>query len=42
MNVETGKRSAAITRGRFLEYVTIVWNLLEGIISVGAGLPEFQ
>jgi divalent metal cation (Fe/Co/Zn/Cd) transporter len=27
-----------VRRGRFLEYVTIIWNLLEGIISVGAGL----
>ena len=36
--VGTGKRSEAITRGRFLEYITIIWNLLEGIISVGAGL----
>lgn len=31
-------RADAIRRGRFLEYLTIVWNLLEGIISVGAGL----
>lgn len=31
-------RADAIRRGRLLEYFTITWNLLEGIISVGAGL----
>ena len=31
-------RAGAIRRGRFLEYLTIMWNLLEGIVSVGAGL----
>ena len=25
-------------RGRFLEYITILWNCLEGIISIGAGV----
>ena len=32
------ERAIAVRRGRLLEYLTIVWNLLEGIISVGAGL----
>ena len=31
-------RSISLRRGRILEYLTIVWNLLEGIISVGADL----
>jgi divalent metal cation (Fe/Co/Zn/Cd) transporter len=31
-------RVIAVRRGRTLEYLTIVWNLLEGSISVGAGL----
>ena len=31
-------RSQFLRRGRVLEYLTITWNLLEGIISVGAGL----
>ena len=31
-------RLNAVRRGRILEYLTITWNLLEGIISVGAGL----
>ena len=31
-------RLNAVRRGRILEYLTIIWNLLEGIISVGAGL----
>ena len=32
------ERATAVRRGRLLEYLTIVWNLLEGIISIGAGL----
>ena len=31
-------RVLAVRRGRLLEYLTIIWNVLEGIISVGAGL----
>lgn len=31
-------RQGALRRGRFLEYLTIIWNLLEGLVSVGAGL----
>src|SRR4026207_1025581 len=27
-----------VTRGRWLAYLTIIWNSLEGIIAVGAGL----
>lgn len=38
MSVETLERGHAIRRGRVLEYLTITWNLLEGIVSVGAGL----
>ena len=32
------QRADLVRRGRWLEYFTIVWNLLEGIVSVGAGL----
>src|SRR5688500_10641026 len=32
------ERVLALRRGRMLEYLTIVWNLLEGLISVAAGL----
>lgn len=32
------RRADLVRRGRWLEYFTIVWNLLEGIVSVGAGL----
>lgn len=32
------ERAVAVRRGRLLEYLTIVWNLMEGIISIGAGL----
>ena len=32
------QRVDLVRRGRWLEYFTIIWNLLEGIISVGAGL----
>jgi divalent metal cation (Fe/Co/Zn/Cd) transporter len=32
------ERAIAVRRGRLLEYLTIAWNLLEGIISIGAGL----
>lgn len=32
------ERVLALRRGRFLEYLTIIWNLLEGMISVAAGL----
>jgi len=31
-------RSEAVKRGRTLEYLTIIWNSLEGIASIGAGL----
>ncbi len=31
-------RQSALRRGRFLEYITIFWNLLEGLVSVVAGL----
>jgi divalent metal cation (Fe/Co/Zn/Cd) transporter len=31
-------RADSVRRGRVLEYLTIIWNLLEGIISVGAGI----
>ncbi|MEK6281778.1 MAG: cation transporter [Acidobacteriota bacterium] len=32
------KRASSVRRGKWLEYFTIFWNLLEGIVSVGAGL----
>ena len=31
-------RDKLITRGRLLAYLTIVWNSLEGIIAIGAGI----
>ena len=31
-------RDRLITRGRLLAYLTIVWNSLEGIIAIGAGI----
>lgn len=31
-------RMNAITRGRRLAYITIIWNSLEGIVAIGAGL----
>lgn len=31
-------RDELVKRGRWLEYFTIVWNLLEGVVSVGAGV----
>jgi divalent metal cation (Fe/Co/Zn/Cd) transporter len=35
---ESEARATVVRRGRILEYLTIGWNLLEGFISVGAGL----
>ena len=32
------ERAFAVRRGRLLEYITIVWNSAEGIVSIGAGL----
>ncbi|MBA2733816.1 MAG: cation transporter [Acidobacteria bacterium] len=31
-------RAANVRRGRWLEYLTIGWNLLEAVIAIGAGL----
>lgn len=31
-------RAEQVRRGRWLEYFTIVWNLIEGIVSVSAGV----
>jgi divalent metal cation (Fe/Co/Zn/Cd) transporter len=31
-------RADAVWRGRVLEYLTIIWNSLEGLASIGAGL----
>jgi divalent metal cation (Fe/Co/Zn/Cd) transporter len=31
-------RADLVRRGQWLEYFTIIWNLLEGIVSVGAGV----
>ena len=31
-------RTRNIARGRRLEYITIIWNSLEGILAIGAGL----
>jgi divalent metal cation (Fe/Co/Zn/Cd) transporter len=35
---QEGARAASVRRGRLLEYLTIAWNLLEGVIAVGSGL----
>lgn len=32
------RRAEEVRRGRRLEYVTVVWNSLEGLIAVGAGV----
>ncbi len=32
------ERAAGLRRGRLLEYLTIGWNLLEGVVAVGSGL----
>jgi cation diffusion facilitator family transporter len=31
-------RAASVRRGRWLEYLTIGWNSIEGLIAIGAGL----
>ena len=31
-------REKQVNRGRILEYITIIWNSLEGIIAIGAGI----
>src|SRR5882757_8408470 len=36
--IETLERPAAVLRGRRLEYFTVVWNTLEGLVAVVAGL----
>lgn len=36
--LENAERAQWIRRGRLLEYFTIGWNLLEGLVAVGAGL----
>ena len=38
INIGASDRSALIKRGRYLEYFTIGYNSLEGLIAVGAGL----
>jgi len=36
--IETLERPAAVLRGQRLEYFTVVWNTLEGLIAVVAGI----
>jgi divalent metal cation (Fe/Co/Zn/Cd) transporter len=36
--ITSDERTALIKRARLLEYFTILWNLLEGIIAVGSGI----
>src|SRR5712664_4220986 len=36
--IDTLERPAAVLRGRRLEYFTVVWNTLEGLIAVVAGI----
>lgn len=33
-----GPNADHIRRGRLLEYITIIWNSLEGIVAIGAGI----
>jgi divalent metal cation (Fe/Co/Zn/Cd) transporter len=32
------KRAASVRRGRWLEYLTVGWNSIEGVISIGVGV----
>ena len=34
----TAARAAGLRRGRLLEYLTVGWNILEGVVAVGSGL----
>jgi hypothetical protein len=36
--IPESKREASVRRGRYLEYFTIAYNSLEGLIAVVAGL----
>ena len=36
--IDTLERPAAVLRGRRLEYFTVVWKALEGLIAVVAGI----
>src|SRR5450755_1351580 len=36
--IDTLGRPAAVLRGRRLEYFTVVWNTLEGLVAVVAGI----
>jgi divalent metal cation (Fe/Co/Zn/Cd) transporter len=36
--VTNSTRAESVRQGRYLEYLTILWNSLEGIISIAAGL----
>ena len=38
MNIATSDRSQLVQRGRVLEYFTVAYNSLEGLISIVAGL----
>ena len=37
-SIDTLERPAAVLRGRRLEYFTVVWNTLEGLVAVLAGI----
>jgi hypothetical protein len=36
------ERTTVLRRGRRLEYVTVAWNLLEGLVAVVAGRNSWQ
>ncbi len=36
--IDTMERPAVVLRGRRLEYFTVVWNILEGLVAVVAGI----
>jgi divalent metal cation (Fe/Co/Zn/Cd) transporter len=38
VTIPISERTAAVLRGRKLEYFTIVWNSLEGLIAIGSGI----
>jgi hypothetical protein len=39
MSIETINRAESVKRGRHLEYLTIIWNSLEGIVAGLIMLP---
>ena len=38
MNAEVLEKEKSVKYGKFLEYLTIGWNLIEGFVAIGAGI----